>query len=245
MALDQEEEDWTTLEYARHYELTKKYDADCVSSGDLPIPSDDPTDWDFGFPSAENVADRLSVLTKERLAVSRDAAVLLRAMHELRIAPENEDAVDDHYQWVRRLKQELPILKTDNELDMLSFGNRAMPALKEIMIPSEVVDEEKDEGFEWPAKYLAYPTQCDKQIKAEKLAVSREVLLCLQDALADHFNAEDAEKLVDGSLQRKKVGHFSCFEDDADGLEHCASAFDSTSSPHVSTNDSIYTIFAS
>jgi hypothetical protein len=245
MALDPDDENWTTIEYARHYELTKKYDNHHISYSDICLPADDRCDWDSGFPSDANIMDSVSALMKERLAVSKEAAVLLRTMHELQQAPKSEEVAGDHYQRVRGLKQELPILKTDNELDMLSFGNPAMPVLKGMSISSEALNEENDEGLEWPTKYLAYPAQYERQIKAEKLAVSREVLLYLQNALADRFTAEDAEELVEQSLQRKMVSRFSCFENDADVVEHCASTCDTTSPSYVSTNDALHTIFAS
>lgn len=244
MALDPDDENWTTLEYARRYELTRKYDNDGISYGGLPVPTDDWFEWSFGFPSDANIMDSVTTLTKERLAVSKEAAVLLRAVHDLQQAPAVQEPVADHYEWVRSLKQELPILKTDNELDLLSFGSHAMPASKDMKMPSEALDEENDEGLEWPTKYMTYPAQYDRQIKAEKLAVSREVLLHLQDALADRFTAEDAEELVEQSLQRKMVGCFSCLKNDANIIEHCASTCDSTSPSYVSTDYSLHTIFA-
>ncbi|OAL03897.1 hypothetical protein IQ06DRAFT_244147 [Phaeosphaeriaceae sp. SRC1lsM3a] len=149
--------------------------------------------------------DSVSTLIKERLSVSKDAAMLLRSMHDLQKAPSCAETTVDKYQWMRSLKQELPLLKTDIELDLASFGKSALPALKDLKIPSEFLDEENDEGLDWPSKYQAYPGQCAKQVKAEKLAVSRDVLLYLQDALTDHFSAKDSQKLVEQSLQRKTV----------------------------------------
>ncbi|KAH7395083.1 hypothetical protein DE146DRAFT_615958 [Phaeosphaeria sp. MPI-PUGE-AT-0046c] len=203
MLLDHEDEDWTALDYARHHELTIKYDSGHVSYGDLPVPADNQDDWSPGDLSDVNIADKVSTLTRERLIVSKDAAMLLRAMHELQHAPSSAEGAEDRYKWMLSLKQELPLLKTDHELDLISFGKPALPVLGDLKIPSEILNEDNDEGFDWPAKYLAYPEQCDKQIKAEKLAVSRDVLLHLQEALADRFSAEDSKELVEQSLQYK------------------------------------------
>lgn len=245
MLLDQEDEDWTALAYARYHKLTIKYDSDHNPYGDLAVPSEDQFGWDSGVLSDANIMDSVSTLIKERLIVSKDAAMLLRSMHDLQKAPSCAETTVDKYQCMRSLKQELPLLKTDIELDLASFGKSALPALKDLKIPSEVLAEENDEGLDWPSKYQAYPGQCAKQVKAEKLAVSRDVLLYLQDALTDHFSAKDSQKLVEQSLQRKTVSRFSTFGIDADVPEHCMSTLDPASPPYDSTSDPLRTIITS
>jgi hypothetical protein len=77
--------------------------------------------------------------------------------------------------------------------------------LRARQIPSEIVNEQNDEGFQWPTKYFAYPAQCDAQAKAEKLAVSREVLVHLQDAIRDTYVPENADRIKAEGMKYKPV----------------------------------------
>src|SRR5206468_1087980 len=97
--------------------------------------------------------------------------------------------------WIVSLKQEVPLLKTDSELDLLSFGSAALPNLKNLKIPFETTDEERDEGLEWPSEYHAYPAQCDEKANTEKITISKEVLVYLQDAVRDTYLPEDSEMI--------------------------------------------------
>jgi len=202
---DDEEEELPALEYARQHGLCKPYYNERPLTDNLPTPPSDDFDHDPWDPSNVSVTNTIAALTKERLAVSKDAALLLKAVHESRDPPLNDTLTASPRQLTRRLKQELPVLRTDNELDMLNFGCADMPDLAKLKFPSEVVIEENDEGFEWPAKYLTYPAQCDAQIKAEKIAVSRDVLVYLQEAVRDSYTPTDSEKLTEESLAYKPV----------------------------------------
>jgi hypothetical protein len=106
------------------------------------------------------------------------------------------------------LKQELPVLQTDAELDLLHFGTRVEPDFRDLRtrLPSEDLDDENDQGFGWPAKYSTYPAQCDAKVKSEKLAMTRDALAFLQDAVKDDYSAQDEEKLMAGEMERRVVG---------------------------------------
>jgi hypothetical protein len=203
-ALDMLDEDLSTLDFARRHGLCKPYDSERPPLGELHAPPDDIFYQDLWDPSHASITNDLNGLTKERLAVTKDAALLLKAIHDLREAPGDPVTVDGRRR-ILGLKQELPVLRTDHELDMLTFGSTAIPDIRHLVIPSEVVNDEKDEGLEWPAKYLNYPAQCDERTKAEKLAVSREVLVHLQESIRDAYTTEDSEKVVVENLQYKPV----------------------------------------
>ncbi|KAF1839428.1 hypothetical protein BDW02DRAFT_539597 [Decorospora gaudefroyi] len=188
-----QEEEPSVVEYARAQGICVNYTVEQLLVGDIDAIASDAFDRDLLDPSDAAITNATSELTKERLAVNRDTALFLKAVHSLQEVPEADKTTKNRREWMLSLKQELPLLKTDHELDLLNFGNPAMSDLKNLHIPSETVVEENDEGLEWPAKYLAYPAQLDAQIKAEKLAVSREVLVQLQNAIRDAYTPQDSE----------------------------------------------------
>ncbi|KAF2829366.1 hypothetical protein CC86DRAFT_346064 [Ophiobolus disseminans] len=197
---EEEEEEPSALDYARQHALCKPYYNEQPLAGNLPTPPRDDFDQD---PWDESTTNTIHTLTKERLTVNKDAVLLLKTVHEFRDEPSSEILIPPPRRCARELKQELPVLRTDNELDMLSFGCTDMPDLTQLRIPFEVVNVENDEGFDWPAKYFSYPTQCEAQIKAEKLAVSRNVLVYLQEAIRDSYAPGDLEKLREEQLGYK------------------------------------------
>jgi hypothetical protein len=206
MELDTDEEEWSVLRYARHYGLCKRYDRDVPQIGSLPALSHIDFDRDLCDLSYESITNTPNALTRERLAVSKDAALLLKTVHELQQALADEILVVNRRQRILDLKQELPVLSTDNELDMLNFGSVAIPSFNDLKIPFEIVSEDSDEGFEWPTRYLKYPSQCEAQIKSERLTVTRDVLFHLQDTIRDSYTSEDYQKISGENSVYQPVG---------------------------------------
>jgi hypothetical protein len=206
MELELNDEKLSALDYARFHRLCRSYDSETLQTHDILAQSNDTFDFDLNNPSDEIIANTASALIKERLVVSKDAVLLLKTVHDLQQATLDEVLTTDRRQWMLSLKQELPVLRTDNELDLLNFGSVVMPSFSNLKIPFELVDQESDEGFEWPVKYLKYPAQCAGQLKVEKLVVSREVLIRLQDAVSDPYSLMDHEKITEDSLNYKPVG---------------------------------------
>jgi hypothetical protein len=206
MEFDLDDEELSVLDYARRHKLCEPYNTGKLHVGILPALLNDDLDRDLCDLSNDSITNTINALARERLAVSKDAVLLLRTIHELQQAPQKEEVNVERRQWMISLRQELPVLRPDTELDMLNFGSIAMPNFRDLKIPFEIIDEDRDEGFAWPAKYLAYPAQCDERIKAEKLAVSRDVLLHLQDSISDSYTSEDDNKIKEGGLRYKPVG---------------------------------------
>jgi hypothetical protein len=211
MELELNDEKLSALDYARFHRLCRPYDSETLQTHDILAESNDTFDFDLNNPSDEFITTTASVLIKERLVASKDAVLLLKSVHDLQQATLDEVQITDRRQWMLSLKQELPILRTDNELDLLNFGSVVMPSFSNLKIPFELVDQESDEGFEWPVKYLKYPAQCVGQLKVEKLVVSREVLIRLQDAVSDPYSLIDHEKITEDFLNYKPVGEASLF----------------------------------
>jgi hypothetical protein len=206
MEFDLYDEELNVLDYARRHKLCVPYNIGTLHFGSLPALTNDDLDRDLCDLSNDSITNTTNALTRERLAVSKDAVQLLKTVHELQQAPQKKEVNVGRRQWMLNLRQELPVLRTDNELDMLNFGSVAMPNFRDLKMPIEIVDEDRDEGFSWPAKYLAYPAQCDERIKAEKLTVSRDVLLHLQDSISDSYTPEDDENIEEEGLRYRPVG---------------------------------------
>lgn len=204
-AVAADEEEPSILEYARSHGICVDYETEPLRVAELGKPSEDHFDRNFWDPSDTSITNALSGLTRERLTVNRDVALFLKEAHSLQDLPATDASSADGRTWVLSLKQELPLLKSDTELDQLNFGSTALPRFKDLKISSEIVNEQNDEGLEWPVKYFAFPAQCDARAKAEKLAVSREVLVYLQHAVRDEYVAEDAERIKAEELSYEPV----------------------------------------
>jgi hypothetical protein len=233
------------VEYARLHGICVDYTTEQLCIGDLKAPSNEDFERDLQNPSDASVTDAISGLTKERLSVNKDAALFLREVHSLQEAPVLGPLATDRRKWMLSLKQELPVLKSDYKLDLLNFGSAALPDLKNLQIPSEIVNEQNDEGLEWPANYFAYPAQCDAKAKAEKLAVSREVLIHLQDAIRDAFVPEDCERTKAESLKYKPVcGLADTCAHMLKDIEHRHQTCNTTTAPTYSTTFALHSIIA-
>ena len=158
--------------------------------------------------SAANAATTVAQeLMKERLALNKEEALLMKTVLTMREPPRDDSLIADARQ-TRDLKQELPVLQTDAELDLLHFGTRVEPDFHDLRmrLPSEDLDDENDEGFDWPAKYAAFHKQCDAKVKSEKLAMTRDALAFLQNAVKDDYSAQDEDDIVAEEIERKVVG---------------------------------------
>ncbi|KAF2265709.1 hypothetical protein CC78DRAFT_598295 [Lojkania enalia] len=200
MDLDLEEREPTVLEYSRFHGLTRNFSLEQLGIIVDHAPSSDDIERDLMELTEDILPNPADELSKERLGVSKDAALFLKAIQSLRQQSENEHLIADNRKRILNLKMEIPILRSDNELDLQDFGSLAIPSFNKLSIPFETVDEEKDEGLEWPSRYYAFPAKCKEQVKAEKITVSKDVLFFLQAAVNDSYTLLDAEKIKAESL---------------------------------------------
>ncbi|KAF2708876.1 hypothetical protein K504DRAFT_482355 [Pleomassaria siparia CBS 279.74] len=202
---EEDDDEPTILEYARFHGLCVDYTSEQPRVDDIAIPSSETLQTDLQDPPECPTTNPAIELTKERLTLNKEAALLLQAVHLLRPAPvDNEtDKIKlplEDWRQSAKLKQEVPLLRTDHELDMKSFGNTDTPSFTRLEIPLEVINVEKDEGLQWPAKYRDYPAQCDEKARAERLQVSKEDLRFLQGALTDSWTIADSERIKEEGL---------------------------------------------
>jgi hypothetical protein len=131
-------------------------------------------------------------LIKERLEVCAEARELLYLVVKEEenpfpyVLPEPEIRVRS-----TDLKLELPLLETDNELDVLHFGHRPVPDFKNMNMPMEHTDRERDEGMEWPTRYLKLPQRYERQYASEKLEFPRDGAEFLMDVVKDPWDSKD------------------------------------------------------
>ena len=189
------------LEYARFHGLSIDHRAT------------HPLQYIIDIPSLPNVQDPPELfeidascgsLAPERLSVSKEAAALLSSIRKtLSEGYEFDESILPDTHRVRNLKIEIPLLRTDPELDLRDFRAQVIPDLAAEHLPFEKVDEELDEGFTWPLSYEDLYQQVKDQSEAEKPTFSMEALLYLQSTLASH-------KGHDGSWNLKDSPESSC-----------------------------------
>ncbi|KAI4952280.1 hypothetical protein J4E91_003742 [Alternaria rosae] len=205
----------SVLEWARAQGVCVNYETELPHIRDTQLPSDDEFGRHLHEPSDATITTAVSELIKEKLTVNKDTALLLKAAHSLQDELAKDSTVNVSRMWRRDLRQELPMLQSDHELDFLNFGHTAVPDFKNLQIPSEITVDQNDEGFEWPTTYIVYPAQCDAQAKAEKFAISREVLVFLQDTIRD---ASPMKKLKSVSITDESLLYKPWGEDDEAGV---------------------------
>ncbi len=176
----------SVLDYARYYGISKNHlEVDPVQQGLLP-PADEPQSplqLDTESPWLQ-LRPKITTPPPERLTAVKEASTLLAATDPKQYDSLVLDGVD-HFpiQRIRHLKVELPLLCSDHEMDMLHFVQRIEPNLGEEYIPFEKVDDEQDEGLEWPSYCYAWPEGYFRNAQNEKLEVARDVFAYMTAAL--------------------------------------------------------------
>ena len=145
-------------------------------------------------------------LPRERLDVSPGALSLLSEVLALaKCSPsfDSLDEIDTHR--VRRLKLELPLLRTDPEVDLIRFAPQVVPDLEHEFLPLETIDEEADEGLTLPSSYERLPEEWNRRVQSERLEVNGDALFFLQDTLKWHHEGEDPATFKDVDYPYEKV----------------------------------------
>lgn len=135
-------------------------------------------------PALFEIEDHAFDPLRERLLVSKRIAQILAATPK---APPVPREIDETYRprTNRRpqLRQELPLLQTDHDEDLRHFKLRIDPSLHLENLPLEEVDDELDEGLEWPSAYDVFPQQIERACRDERLAIPKAVLEYLETTL--------------------------------------------------------------
>lgn len=195
----------SVLKYARFHGLTSDYSREktAISLPDPPADlsadlEDPPQSIPFEVPKP--------FTTREIWAVDKDAALLLKSVIALAGDFDADNVQQPDVHRMRDLKLEMPILRSDCELDMMKFRRKAHRDTPTVPLPLEPADEEDDEGFDWPTGYKTLSAQFEARARSEKLDMTKEHLRCLQNMLMDTFTAEDQEAMTNAELAYLRVG---------------------------------------
>lgn len=145
----------------------------------------------------------------ERLVLDRHAAVVLgSALCTPEPVIDFEDPPKSR-QSAKALRLELPLLSTDNELDVRRFQQRRRPDLQMhsgiVPLPVHIGN---DEGFGWPSEYKDLPRQLQNSTEKEKLEFPRDALRFLKDVLTDSSPARDEQPLIGCAIQWSNCERF-------------------------------------
>lgn len=230
------------INYARFYGLIRDHLEDQPLQG-LAAPHDFQLQLDDTADLFQIRADCVKV-PEERLPVDAGTASLLSDIAALaKHAPPQFD-IDDEFNLhrVREMKRELPLLRTDHEVDLLRFAPRIVPNLEHEFLPLETVDEEADEGFEWPSACHDLPDEYDRKIKAERPVFSKEALIYLQETLRFHIEDGSHESFDDVELPYTRVCTTDVPSMDANAaIENQGTASVTTSTPYVPSHSALHT----
>lgn len=195
----------TVLEYARFCGIAKDYLS--INPLDEAVRNAAELDLDESLedgPGLLQFSPPPELACAEKLSVDRETVVFLKEI--MTTADTSFDITEplSRADMARSLRVELPILRTDHEYDMLHFGHRYTPQLDDIALVPEPVDEEKDEGLSWPKAYLQLPEQIWEKATTEKLEISKEAIMFLQETLkiATEPESEEEKLLRDINYER-------------------------------------------
>ena len=143
----------------------------------------------------------------ERLTVDAGAASFLAfiAESEKYVASHSDQDLGIHRHRVRRMKQELPLLRSDHDIDVLRFATPIVPHLEDEFLPLETLDVEEDEALEWPSSYHALSDEYTKKSRSEKIEASKEDYLYLQQTLNYRFETREHGEFDVDDIPYKRV----------------------------------------
>ena len=202
-------------DYARFYGLTR----DHLDSYPLAIAPGPIDVWQQlnDLPDLFHIDSSKAYFATERIAIDPAAASFLAAIttQKSEQAPWFDQDNDVTTRRFRDSKIELPLLRTDHDLDILRFRRQAQPDLESEFLPIETVDEEADEGLAWPSRMSEAAEGYWDKVLSEKFPISSDTLGFLQRALQWHEEGGDCKSFqdIDGesSYERVKVSSRTAF----------------------------------
>ncbi|PBP20631.1 nucleoporin nup49 [Diplocarpon rosae] len=135
---------------------------------------------------------------EERLTCSKEAALLLSWVAQEAHAQEIKALVDASCNTptgIRKMKFDLPLLRTDHETDCRDFASRDgfEIKLRDVKFPLEAVGD--GEGFDWVIKFESLAAGLLQDLRHEKLGVTRDAMAYLQEIPRPVWTEED-EKIL-------------------------------------------------
>jgi hypothetical protein len=163
-------------EYARYHGLCQDYFSfkPGNSLSNLPLVELAEDDLDLTEKNAR-------ISTSEKLTIDEATVAILKSAiyHVADGAVSIQEPTNRHT--LDRL--ELPLLKSDHEMDMNHFIKQSRPDLSSLVLPFEPVDHESNEGFDWHPSMLELPKDEENKIWKERLQVPKETLIYMKEIL--------------------------------------------------------------
>ena len=182
----------SVLEYARFYGLTVNYLATCPIQQcirDLDrIESDDE-------PMLLEAEGSPAQIQNERILIPKNALALLSNVTTAQGQVLHDGLPLPKIHRSRDMKVELPLLRTDPEVDMQDHPHRVMPELAKELIPLEKVEDGKDESLQWSGCSHSLPAKVNAKLASELLTISKNTILYLQEVSGRHETRCEAFKL--------------------------------------------------
>lgn len=140
---------------------------------------------------------------REKLHAPKAAAVLLSSLlralspvlHPGTNDPDNASLLLPPRHRIRSLKHDLPVLRSDPEVDLRRFAAGFELDVRELRrnIPLEKIDEEADEGLGWPARVTGLVREVARGVQREKIGGGREGLVFLTGIVRGGESGRDDE----------------------------------------------------
>lgn len=146
--------------------------------------------------------------TDHALTVDKDAETLLAGASGVFLDQSTIDKITAAASTVLRrpkLKLELPLLRTDPDADLRAFRQRQDSCISDENFIYEPLDNEKDEGLQWPSRFVNLPKAIMKDCCTEKITVTRDTMVHLQAALKDNWSRENTKDLLQNLSSYKRV----------------------------------------
>ncbi|TAQ84227.1 hypothetical protein B7494_g7449 [Chlorociboria aeruginascens] len=136
----------------------------------------------------------------ERLTISRDGACILASVSKEMAAANSLEQIEPSFIGHRELKSiqiETPLLRSDHDNDIRLFARRESfeIKLKDLDLPLERVNVEENEGLSFPSKLWNLSEETLVTLQHEKLEVTRDTLVYLQDTLKNDLMEVDDQNL--------------------------------------------------
>lgn len=184
-------EEPSLLQYARYYGLSSDHLA--VSPLKLLPPAEDLSLQFNDDPIWLQLQARAKSPPPERFQAIKEASAFLAATDAKQYAECNFEGIDPLPRFRKPShKLELPLLRTDHEVDRIKFARRIDPNLAEEFFPFEKVNDELDEGLGWPSSCQALPEMFFQRVQNEKIEVPKDVLAYMISVLDTRTQDEEA-----------------------------------------------------
>ncbi|KAI6884462.1 hypothetical protein KC360_g4228 [Hortaea werneckii] len=169
-------------------------------------PPSEAVQLDFTDPAGVSTAALLDMLRNtiahEKWDVDRESANFLADVATIDKHPEDPWNVDGSQMSLRDLKIIEPVLTTDHELDMQRLGARNSVTISTNDIEPIPVDVERDEGLQWPSRYVCLPSELEANFASARLDIRKDVVDYLRDIAQPAFVNE--REVMDSLLQIEK-----------------------------------------